>query len=111
MQEICNSVILTGGVAVGTKIMNAFEDREISSIGETETPGNMSEDFENMTYDNHFKNVFSIKRILAVVIRETIDLYADCTIDEVVGLIEVSEPASTALTAGLEKIADRKSVV
>ncbi|MCI8749703.1 MAG: hypothetical protein HFH67_17925 [Lachnospiraceae bacterium] len=94
---------------MGTKIMNAFEDREISSIGETETPGNMSEDFENMTYDNHFKNVFSIKRILAVVIRETIDLYADCTIDEVVGLIEVSEPASTALTAGLEKIASSES--
>lgn len=28
-QEILNSVILTGGVAVGTKIMNAFEDSEL----------------------------------------------------------------------------------
>ena len=64
----------------------------------------MSEDFENMTYDNHFKNVFSIKRILAVVIRETIDLYADCTVDEVVDLLEMSETAGTVSTTGLEKL-------
>lgn len=46
--------------------MNAFEDKEasysadVSFTREAETSGNMSKDFENMTYDNHFKNVFSI---------------------------------------------------
>ena len=69
----------------------------------------MSEDVENMTYDNHFKNVFSIKRILAVVIRETIDLYADCTVDEVVDLLEMPETAGTVSTTGLEKIASSES--
>lgn len=37
--------------------------------------------------DKHFKNVFSIKRILAVVIKEVVDIYRDCEIDEIVGLI------------------------
>ncbi len=95
---------------MNTKIMNAFGDNEFpygtddsSTIAE-EPSENMSKDFKNMTYDKYFKNVFSIKRILAVVIRETIDLYEDCTIDEVVGLIEVSEPGSAASTTGLEKL-------
>ncbi len=100
---------------MNTKIMNAFGDNEFpygtddsSTIAE-ESSENMSKDFKNMTYDKYFKNVFSIKRILAVVIREIIDLYEDCTIDEVVGLIEVSEPGSAASTTGLEKIASSES--
>ena len=32
-------------------------------------------DFNTMTYDGPFKKVFAIKRILAIVIKETIGLY------------------------------------
>lgn len=100
---------------MGTKIMNAFGDNgfpygtDSSSVMAEEPSGNMSKDFKNMTYDKYFKNVFSIKRILAVVIRETIDLYAGCTLDEVVGLIETSEAGSAVSTTGLEKIASSES--
>ena len=100
---------------MGTKIMNAFGDSGLpcsadsSSIMAEEPSENMSKDFENMTYDKYFKNVFSIKRILAAVIRETIDLYADCTLDEVVELIEMTETDSAASTTGLEKIASTES--
>ena len=66
----CNSVILTEGVILNTKIMNAFGDNEFpygtddsSTIAE-EPSENMSKDFKNMTYDKYFKNVFSIKRII-----------------------------------------------
>ena len=81
--------------------MNAFGDNEFP-YGTDDSSTIAEEPSENMSKD--FKNVFSIKRILAVVIRETIDLYEDCTIDEVVGLIEVSEPGSAASTTGLEKL-------
>lgn len=106
---------LIGGVKVATKIMNAFGDSVIPcnadsfSVMSEESSENMSKNFENMTYDKYFKNVFSIKRILAVVIRETIDLYADCTLDEVVGLIEMTETDSAVSTTGLEKIASINS--
>lgn len=95
--------------------MNVFGDSELScdadnsSIMAEELSKNISEDFRNMTYDKCFKNVFSIKRILAVVIRETIDLYADCTLDEVVDLIEMEETSGTVSTTGLEKIASNES--
>lgn len=110
----CSARLIGGGI-VGTKIMNAFGDSGLpcsadsSSIMAEEPSENMSKDFENMTYDKYFKNVFSIKRILAAVIRETIDLYADCTLDEVVELIEMTETDSAASTTGLEKIASTES--
>lgn len=64
---------------------------------------------KKMTYDKHFKNVFSIKRILAVVIRETIDLYADCTVDEVVNLIEQTDNDNNNSSIGIEKISSSES--
>ena len=40
----------------------------------------LSPGFGDMTYDAHFKRVFSIKRILAIIIKETIDIYSSCTV-------------------------------
>lgn len=70
---------------------------------------NTTGDFTNMTFDRHFKNVFGIKRILAVVIRETIDLYAGCTIEEVVSLIECATIDKPCDSDGLEKVSSVES--
>ncbi len=43
---------------------------------------------EKMTYDAYFKNVFSHKRIIAVVAKCLIQEFKDCTVDEIVFLIE-----------------------
>ena len=63
-------------------------------------------EFANVTYDQPFKNVFSIKRILAVVIKETIELYQYCSVDEIVDLIE-----SIAAGASSSKNADDKIIL
>lgn len=82
-----------------------------SSAGQKPVTGTyaITDDFMGMTFDKHFKNVFGIKRILAVVIKETIDLYASCTIEEVVSLIEYTTFDKVCISDGLEKVSSVES--
>lgn len=70
--------------------LHAFDDDKVKSVKSSKV--NITPDFYAMTYDGPFKEVFSIKRILAVIIKETIDLYELCTLDDIVGLIESVDP-------------------
>ncbi|MCI9077598.1 MAG: hypothetical protein HFH68_01570 [Lachnospiraceae bacterium] len=64
--------------------MNVFGNANESLHGKTVE---LSSRFKDMTYDAHFKKVFSIRRILAIVIKETIDIFASCEIDDIENLI------------------------
>jgi len=86
---------------MGTELMDFFGNANSTDEGGTV---DVTNDFRNVTYDGEFKNVFRIKRILAIVIRETIDIYADCSVDEVVGLIGNVEVGMVGVEAGNEKI-------
>jgi hypothetical protein len=69
-------------------------------------------DFNTMTYDGPFKKVFAIKRILAIVIKETIGLYKDCTLSDIIGLIESVAPGpDTGQNYGSDKITISESYV
>lgn len=91
------------------KEMQAFDsEEELVKSSKIE----LTSDFYSMTYDEPFKNVFSIKRILAVIIKETIDLYQSCTIDEIVGLIgSISPIADTGLNYDNDRIIVGESYV
>jgi len=86
---------------MGTELMNFFGNANSTDEGGTV---DVTNDFRNVTYDGEFKNVFRIKRVLAIVICETIDIYADCSVDEVVGLIGNVEVGRVGVEAGNEKI-------
>ncbi len=71
--------------------LHAFDDK-VKSVESSKVK--VTSDFYAMTYDEPFKKVFSIKRILAVIIKETIDLYQLCTLDDIVMLIESVAPTA-----------------
>ncbi|MCI9077555.1 MAG: hypothetical protein HFH68_01355 [Lachnospiraceae bacterium] len=88
--------------------IHAFDENRNSAGG---SMFKMSSDFKDVTYDAPFKNVFSIKRVLAVIIKETIELYQYCSVDDVAGLIESVDPMVTVKPGTDDKITISESYV
>lgn len=91
-----------------TEEMCAFGTKEKSNQKDEVS---LSKDFNYTSYDGPFKNVFGIKRILAVVIRETIALYQNCSVDEVVDLIESTAAEMKKPVNANDKITSNESYV
>jgi hypothetical protein len=58
-----------------------------SSKQEHNTNVALNNDFIGIIYDEHFKNAFSNKWLLAVIIKETIDLYSNYSVKEIAQIV------------------------
>ena len=58
-----------------------------SSKQEHNTNVALNNDFIRIIYDEHFKNAFSNKWLLAVIIKETIDLYSNYSVKEIAQIV------------------------
>lgn len=108
---ICNNIaenVFCGNI-YKKEFGNIMADNTIETGTDKLVP--ITEDFTEITYDEHFKNVFGIKKVLAVIIKETIEIYSGYSVEEITGFIERIDVSAVNVSPGGKRIISNESHV